>query len=582
MANWERRKKLPIGIENFEKLHTEDFYYVDKTGMIEELLNCWGEVNLFTRPRRFGKSLNMSMLKCFFQYGGDKTVFQGLKITENKELCEKYMGKFPVISITLKGVNSRNFEGARAMLRSTIGREALNFYFLSESDRLTEGERLQYAQLAEVDTSNQRGFSMSDEVLEDSLLILSKLLYKHYGQKVILLIDEYDVPLDKAQQAGYYDEMINLIRNLFGQALKTNDGLYFAVLTGCLRIAKESIFTGLNNLKVFSVSNTQMDEYFGFTDNEVKEMLKFYGLEDKYASVKEWYDGYCFGDSDIYCPWDVINYVDLLNSDSDASPKAYWLNTSGNDIIRKFLQVAGTGTRREIERLIEGDSIQKRINEELTYRDLYNHTDNLWSVLFTTGYLTQHGKTEEDVYQLVIPNLEIRKIFIQQVQEWFQEEARKDTPRLDRFCEAFATGDAQGIEEQFNAYLKKTISIRDTGVRKKKKENFYHGILLGLLSHREDWDVSSNMESGDGYSDILVEIEDRNIGFVIEVKYSDSGNLEAGCQDALKQIEETGYETRLEEDGMETIYRYGIACYKKKCRVCEKRFGRGLCAADIM
>ena len=568
MANWERRKKLPIGIENFEKLHTEDFYYVDKTGMIEELLNCWGEVNLFTRPRRFGKSLNMSMLKCFFQYSGDKTVFEGLKITENKELCEKYMGKFPVISITLKGVNSRNFEGARAMLRSTIGREALNFYFLSESDRLTEGERLQYAQLAEVDTSNQRGFSMSDEVLEDSLLILSKLLYKHYGQKVILLIDEYDVPLDKAQQAGYYDEMINLIRNLFGQALKTNDGLYFAVMTGCLRIAKESIFTGLNNLKVFSVSNTQMDEYFGFTDNEVKEMLKFYGLEDKYASVKEWYDGYCFGDSDIYCPWDVINYVDLLNSDSDASHKAYWLNTSGNDLIRKFLQAAGTGTRREIERLIEGDSIQKRINEELTYRDLYNHTDNLWSVLFTTGYLTQHGKTEEDVYQLVIPNLEIRKIFIQQVQEWFQEEARKDTPRLDRFCEAFATGDAQGIEEQFNAYLKKTISIRDTGVRKKKKENFYHGILLGLLSHREDWDVSSNMESGDGYSDILVEIEDRNIGFVIEVKYSDSGNLEAGCQDALKQIEETGYETRLEEDGMETIYRYGIACYKKKCRVC--------------
>ncbi len=568
MANWERRKKLPIGIENFEKLHTEDFYYVDKTGMIEELLNCWGEVNLFTRPRRFGKSLNMSMLKCFFQYSGDKTVFEGLKITENKELCEKYMGRFPVISITLKGVNSRNFEGARAMLRSTIGREALNFYFLSESDRLTEGERLQYAQLAEVDTSNQRGFSMSDEVLEDSLLILSKLLYKHYGQKVILLIDEYDVPLDKAQQARYYDEMINLIRNLFGQALKTNDGLYFAVLTGCLRIAKESIFTGLNNFNVMSITDNFCDEHFGFSDKEVKDMLEYYGFGEKYDLVKEWYDGYRFGDKDIYCPWDVINYVKILCSDSNAYPKAFWLNTSGNDIIRKFIQVAGPGTRREIERLIDGDTIQKKINQELTYRDLYNHTDNLWSVLFTTGYLTQHGKTEEDVYQLVIPNLEIRKIFIQQVQEWFQEEARKDTPRLDRFCEAFATGDAQGIEEQFNAYLKKTISIRDTGVRKKKKENFYHGILLGLLSHREDWDVSSNMESGDGYSDILVEIEDRNIGFVIEVKYSDSGNLEAGCQDALKQIEETGYETRLEEDGMETIYRYGIACYKKKCRVC--------------
>ncbi len=568
MGNWKRRKKLPIGIENFEKLHTEDFYYVDKTGMIEELLNCWGEVNLFTRPRRFGKSLNMSMLKCFFQYSGDKTVFEGLKITENKELCEKYMGKFPVISITLKGVNSRNFEGARAMLRSTIGREALNFYFLSESDRLTEGERLQYAQLAEVDTSNQRGFSMSDEVLEDSLLILSKLLYKHYGQKVILLIDEYDVPLDKAQQAGYYDEMINLIRNLFGQALKTNDGLYFAVLTGCLRIAKESIFTGLNNFNVMSITDNFCDEHFGFSDKEVKDMLEYYGFGEKYDLVKEWYDGYRFGDTDIYCPWDVINYVKILCSDSNAYPKAFWLNTSGNDIIRKFIQVAGPGTRREIERLIDGDTIQKKMNQELTYRDLYNHTDNLWSVLFTTGYLTQHGKTEEDVYQLVIPNLEIRKIFIQQVQEWFQEEARKDAPKLDRFCEAFATGDAQGIEEQFNAYLRKTISIRDTGVRKKKKENFYHGILLGLLSHREDWDVSSNMESGDGYSDILVEIEDRNIGFVIEVKYPDSGNLEAGCQDALKQIEETGYETRLKEDGIETIYRYGIACYKKKCRVC--------------
>ena len=395
MANWERRKKLPIGIENFEKLHTEDFYYVDKTGMIEELLNCWGEVNLFTRPRRFGKSLNMSMLKCFFQYSGDKTVFEGLKITENKELCEKYMGKFPVISITLKGVNSRNFEGARAMLRSTIGREALNFYFLSESDRLTEGERLQYAQLAEVDTSNQRGFSMSDEVLEDSLLILSKLLYKHYGQKVILLIDEYDVPLDKAQQAGYYDEMINLIRNLFGQALKTNDGLYFAVLTGCLRIAKESIFTGLNNFNVMSITDNFCDEHFGFSDKEVKDMLEYYGFGEKYDLVKEWYDGYRFGDKDIYCPWDVINYVKILCSDSNAYPKAFWLNTSGNDIIRKFIQVAGPGTRREIERLIDGDTIQKKMNQELTYRDLYNHTDNLWSVLFTTGYLTQHGKTEE-------------------------------------------------------------------------------------------------------------------------------------------------------------------------------------------
>ena len=453
------------------------------------------------------------------------------------------------------------------MLRSTIGREALNFYFLLDSDRLTEGEKALYAQMAEVDSDSQRGFSMADEVLENSLLVLSELLCKHYGQKEILLIDEYDVPLDKAQQSGYYDEMLSLIRNLFGQALKTNNSLYFAVLTGCLRIAKESIFTGLNNFNVMSITDASFDEQFGFSDGEVQNMLEYYGFSEKYSLVKEWYNGYHFGSTDVYCPWDVINYIKILCSDSNAIPKAFWLNTSGNDIIRKFLQVAGPRTRREIESLIEGKSIQKRMNQELTYRDLYKNEENLWSVLFTTGYLTQCKKIDEDIYQLAIPNLEIKKIFIEQVQQWFQEEARKDTPKLDAFCEAFARGDAEAIEEQFNAYLKKTISIRDTGVRKNKKENFYQGILLGLLSHREDWDISSNAESGNGFSDILVEIEDRNIGIVIEVKYPDSSDLDAGCRQALKQIEETEYTARLEEDGMETIIQYGIACYKKKCRV---------------
>lgn len=566
-AYLEVRTKLPVGIENFEEIRTEGFYYVDKTGLIKELLHSWGKVNLFTRPRRFGKSLNMSMLKSFFEFGNNKRLFEGLQIADEKELCEKYMGKFPVISITLKGVDSRSFEGAKAMLRSTIGREALNFYFLLDSDRLTEGDKALYAQLAEVDSGNQRGFSMADEVLENSLLVLSELLCKHYGQKVILLIDEYDVPLDKAQQSGYYDEMLSLIRNLFGQALKTNNSLYFAVLTGCLRIAKESIFTGLNNFSVMSITDVSFDEQFGFSDGEVQNMLEYYGFSEKYSLVKEWYNGYHFGSTDVYCPWDVINYIKILCSDSNAIPKAFWLNTSGNDIIRKFLQVAGPRTRREIESLIEGKSIQKRMNQELTYRDLYKNEENLWSVLFTTGYLTQCKKIDEDIYQLAIPNLEIKKIFIEQVQQWFQEEARKDTPKLDAFCEAFARGDAEAIEEQFNAYLKKTISIRDTGVRKNKKENFYQGILLGLLSHREDWDISSNAESGNGFSDILVEIEDRNIGIVIEVKYPDSSDLDAGCRQALKQIEETEYTARLEEDGMETIIQYGIACYKKKCRV---------------
>lgn len=561
------RTKLPVGIENFEKIRTEGFYYVDKTGLIKELLHSWGEVNLFTRPRRFGKSLNMSMFKYFFQYGTDKQLFDGLQIAGEKELCEKYMGKFPVISITLKNVDAREYKGAKAAICTVIANEALKFSFLSESNKLSETEKAQYAQLIKVGSGNETGFVMSEEVLKNSLQTLSKLLSIHYGQKTILLIDEYDVPLDKAQNFGYYDEMVELIRNFMGRALKTNDGLYFAVLTGCLRIAKESIFTGLNNFNVMSITDISCDEWFGFSDKEVKDMLDYYGFGEKYGLIKEWYDGYHFGNTDVYCPWDVINYIKLLCSDSNAIPRAFWLNTSGNDIIRKFLQVAGPRTRREIESLIEGKSIQKRINQELTYCDLYKNEENLWSVLFTTGYLTQCKKIDEDIYRLAIPNLEIKKIFMEQVQQWFQEEARKDTPKLDAFCEAFARGDTETIEEQFNAYLRKTISIRDTSVRKNKKENFYHGILLGLLSHREDWDISSNTESGNGFSDILVEIEDRSIGIVIEVKYPDNSDLDAGCCQALEQIEGTEYAARLEEDGMETIIKYGIACYKKKCKV---------------
>lgn len=558
--------KLPIGIENFEEIRTENFYYVDKTGMIKELLDNWGKVNLFTRPRRFGKSLNMNMLRYFFEYGCNSALFDGLEISRESGYCEKYMGKFPVISLTLKGVSAMDFAGAKAMLRTIIGNEAMRFLYLKDSPKLAGDEKESYRQLIEIDTGGHQKYSMSDDTLSDSIFTLSGLLRKHFDQKVILLIDEYDVPLDKARQYDYYDEMTTLIRNLFGQALKSNDSLYFAVLTGCLRIAKESIFTGLNNLNVFSVTDIRFASWFGFTADDVKQLLKYYHLEEKFDLIREWYDGYRFGDMEVYCPWDVINYVGLLRAEPEAFPRAYWINTSGNHIIRQFIHMATPGTRREIETLVDGGTVIHRIRQELTYRELYDSIDNLWSVLFATGYLTQRGAEASDIYRLSIPNLEIREIFVEQIQEWFQEEARKDTPRLDAFCAAFSQGNADAVEIQFNAYLRKTISIRDTAVRAAKKENFYHGVLLGLLSHREDWVVTSNVESGDGYSDILVELEE-GVGIVIEVKYAEDGNLEKGCLDAIEQIERMGYEESLLENDVNVILKYGIACYKKKCKV---------------
>ena len=559
--------KLPIGIENFEEIRTEGFYYVDKTGLIKELLDNWGKVNLFTRPRRFGKSLNMNMLRCFFEYECRRELFEGLEISAEADYCEKYMGKFPVISITLKGVSAMDLAGAKAMLRTIIGNEALRFHFLMESPKLACEEKENYRQLITADSGGHRKFSMSDDMLADSLRTLSCLLQKHYGQKVILLIDEYDVPLDKALQSGYYDEMTSLIRSLFSQALKTNDSLYFAVLTGCLRIAKESIFTGLNNLNIFSVTDARFAPWFGFTGAEIKPLLEYYHQEEKFELIRKWYDGYRFGNTEVYCPWDVINYVNLLRAEPEALPKAYWINTSGNDIIRQFIRMSTPVTRRELETLVAGGTVIHRIRQELTYRELFNNINNLWSVLFITGYLTQRGEESSDVYRLAIPNLEIRQIFVEQIQEWFHEETRKDTPRLDAFCTAFPQADAGTVEKLLNAYLRKTISIRDTAVPTAKKENFYHGILLGLLSHREDWIVTSNAESGDGYSDILIELEEDSIGIIIEVKYAENGNFEKGCQKALEQIEKMKYADALLEDGMERVLKYGIACYKKKCSV---------------
>ena len=561
----EMKTRLPMGIESFKEIRRQKFYYVDKTALIRELLENWGKVTLFTRPRRFGKTLNMSMLKCFFEIGSDKALFDGLEISREAQLCEEYQGKFPVISITLKGATGRTFDEAKNMLRRLIGKEAQRFQFLMESDKLTELEHQQYKALIYM---NEKGiFDMEDEVLKDSLLTLSQLLKKHYQQDVIILIDEYDVPLDKAYQSGYYDDMVDLIRSLFGNALKTNDSLYFAVLTGCLRISRESIFTGLNNFKVYTVKDVRYKEYFGFTDAEVRQVLEYYGFLAHYDAVKEWYNGYLFGNTSIYCPWDVVNYCGDLRDASVTSPQNYWVNTSSNDIIRRFVSKANTTTRDELELLIDGGSVKKMIRQELTYRDLDSSIDNLWSILFTTGYLTQRGTESGDLTELVIPNREIRWIFVQQIREWFREESVKDTEKLESFCRAFQENDTVAIEKGFNDYLWNTISIRDTSVRKEMKENFYHGILLGLLAYMDGWLVKSNAESGEGYSDISIEIRQHEIGIVIELKYAEDGAFEAGCQEALRQIHEKEYESALIKNGLHTIYRYGIACYKKRCKV---------------
>lgn len=557
------RKKLPIGIEDFGDFAADHFYYVDKTSLIRDLIQNGGKVNLITRPRRFGKSLNMSMLKYFFEIGCDKELFEGLQIAEEKELCKLYMGQFPVISITLKGVEGLNFASAADAMRNVIGTEADRFAFLRNSNQLSENEKEKYRGLTDM---SKGCYTMNDTLLLTSLQTLSMLLYRHFGRKVILLIDEYDVPLDKAFQYGYYEEMTALVRSLLGNGLKTNEYLQFAVLTGCLRISKESIFTGLNNLNVMSVADEYFEEYFGFTDEEVKELLSCYNLEFAYKTMKQWYDGYCFGNRYIYCPWDVMKYCQALLKNRNAMPGNYWTNTSGNAMVRRFIDKANQQTRNEIEQLIAGQSITKVINMELTYNELDTTIDNLWSVLYMTGYLTKQGSMENNTLRLAIPNREIRELFILQIREWFRDTTHSDALQIKKFCTAFPENNAELIEEMLNYYLWKSISIRDTAVQKDKKENFYHGLLLGLLQYEESWLVKSNAESGEGYSDILIETQER-IGVVIEVKYPEDGNLETGCLAALEQIEQKGYAARLEEDGMKQIVKYGIAFYKKNCRV---------------
>lgn len=555
-------KKLPIGIENFEEMRREDFYYVDKSHVIGQLLTQWGKVNLFTRPRRFGKSLNMSMLQSFFEIGKDKTLFDGLRISDNQELCEKYQGKFPVVFVSLKGINGATYEEARRFLIKTINEEARRLSVLSDSTELDETDHELLIQLKKKE--------MTNDSLVYSIRELTELLEKHYGSKVIVLIDEYDVPLAKANENGYYDEMVFLIRNLFENALKTNSSLKFAVLTGCLRIAKESIFTGLNNFKAYSITDKSFDETFGFTDAEVRELLRYYGQEKYYETVKEWYDGYRFGNVDVYCPWDVINFCSDHLADPGLEPKNYWANTSGNSVISHFIDSVGKPqklTRMELEQLVNGGIVQKEINSELTYKELYSSIDNLWSTLFMTGYLTQRGESSGNRYNLVIPNREIRNIITNHILKMFKENVKDDGKTVSDLCDALLNKNPEKVELIFTEYMKKTISIRDTFARKPTKENFYHGLLLGILGFKENWSVMSNRESGDGFGDILIRIEDEDVGIVIEVKYADDGNLQGECEKALQQIIDIRYTEALEQEGIHTIIKYGIACYRKKCKV---------------
>ena len=556
--------KLPVGIENFEEIRRNRFYYVDKTKLIEQLVETGGKVTLFTRPRRFGKTLNMSMLRSFFEMGSDASLFDGLYIAENKALCEEYMGKYPVIFLSLKSVEGLTFEDARYRMIELISIEAERFGFLADSEHLSENERERYKAMISLHNGTN---AMDEKVLISSLRILSQLLYKHFGKKTVILIDEYDVPLDKAFQNGFYQEMVSLIRGLFGMALKTNDYLQFAVLTGCLRITKESIFTGLNNFKVLSILDSRFDEQFGFTDCEVKKILEDYHLESHFEETKEWYDGYHFGKVDIYCPWDVINYVDQLKYDPAAIPQDFWSNSSGNAIVRRLIDKADVSTKNEVERLIAGESIEKDVALELTYDEIDKSMENLWSVLFTTGYLTHTGRTEAGKYRLVIPNREVRNLFVKKIREWFLDVSRNDGKTLEELCNAFVNKDTEKIEQIFGDYLWNTISIRDTAVAKEKKENFYHGILLGLLGYKASWLIKSNAESGTGYSDILVEVPTNRTGIVIELKYAENGDMDAACEEALSQIEEKNYVAKLKQDGMRNFIRYGIACFKKDCRV---------------
>lgn len=563
----EKKLKLPVGIDGFEKIRRNGFYYIDKTKLIEQLFLNWGEVNLFTRPRRFGKTLNMSMLKSFFEIGTDTSLFDGLYVSENKELCEQHQGQYPVIFLSLKDVEGLSFSEAKRKCIQLIKREAERFYGLKNSERLLDIDKKNYCRLLDMTIQEE-----DSDIVSSSIKMLSALLYKHYGKKTVILIDEYDVPLDKAFQHGYYKEMVHFIRGLLGEALKTNDSLSFAVLTGCLRVSKESIFTGLNNFKILSITDTRFDEQFGFTDTEVRKLLLDYHLEDRFEEVKEWYDGYRFGNADVYCPWDVINFVDRAKDDKEAKPEAYWINTSGNDLVKRFIDKANKTTKNEIERLINGEAIEKELRLDLTYEEVDQSIENLWSVLFTTGYLTQSGRNEDGAYRLIIPNREVREVFRLQINEWFKKSIFSNTERLTAFWKAFEEGDTEGVEQYLNRVLSNSISVFDTKARKEEKESSYHNLLVGILTGNADWLVKSNVEAGEGFADIIVETDDPDAGIVAELKYTKNfDDMKMTCQKAIDQIRDRRYQEYLLNDDRKDIRLYGITfCKKRCCAISEK------------
>ena len=563
----EKKLKLPVGIDGFEKIRRNGFYYIDKTKLIEQLFLNWGEVNLFTRPRRFGKTLNMSMLKSFFEIGTDTSLFDGLYVSENKELCEQHQGQYPVIFLSLKDVEGLSFSEAKRKCIQLIKREAERFYDLKNSERLLDIDKKNYCRLLDMTVQEE-----DSDIVSSSIKMLSALLYKHYGKKTVILIDEYDVPLDKAFQHGYYKEMVHFIRGLLGEALKTNDSLSFAVLTGCLRVSKESIFTGLNNFKILSITDTRFDEQFGFTDTEVRTLLSDYQMEDRFAEVKEWYDGYRFGNADVYCPWDVINFVDRAKDDKEAKPEAYWINTSGNDLVKRFIDKANKTTKNEIERLVNGEAIEKELRLDLTYEEVDQSIENLWSVLFTTGYLTQSGRNEDGAYRLIIPNREVREVFRLQINEWFKKSIFSNTERLTTFWKAFEEGDTEGVEQYLNRVLSNSISVFDTKARKEEKESSYHNLLVGILTGNADWLVKSNVEAGEGFADIIVETDDPDAGIVVELKYTKNfDDMKMTCQKAIDQIRDRRYQEYLLNDDRKDIRLYGITfCKKRCCAISEK------------
>lgn len=563
----EKKLKLPVGIDGFEKIRRNGFYYIDKTKLIEQLFLNWGEVNLFTRPRRFGKTLNMSMLKSFFEIGTDTSLFDGLYVSENKELCEQHQGQYPVIFLSLKDVEGLSFSEAKRKCIQLIKREAERFYGLKNSERLLDIDKKNYCRLLDMTVQEE-----DSDIVSSSIKMLSALLYKHYGKKTVILIDEYDVPLDKAFQHGYYKEMVHFIRGLLGEALKTNDSLSFAVLTGCLRVSKESIFTGLNNFKILSITDTRFDEQFGFTDTEVRKLLLDYHLENRFEEVKEWYDGYRFGNADVYCPWDVINFVDRAKDDKEAKLEAYWINTSGNDLVKRFIDKANKTTKNEIERLINGEAIEKELRLDLTYEEVDQSIENLWSVLFTTGYLTQSGRNENGAYRLIIPNREVREVFRLQINEWFKKSIFSNTERLTAFWKAFEEGDTEGVEQYLNRVLSNSISVFDTKARKEEKESSYHNLLIGILTGNADWLVKSNVEAGEGFADIIVETDDPDAGIVAELKYTKNfDDMKMTCQKAIDQIRDRRYQEYLLNDDRKDIRLYGITfCKKRCCAISEK------------